>query len=86
MYSATSISNMKGEAESAEVNLMGMIKTVSCVVPLMVERDQGHFIGLSSVADELLSAEAPSYHASLFFVNSADAIPRFLSAQNLQEL
>jgi NAD(P)-dependent dehydrogenase (short-subunit alcohol dehydrogenase family) len=30
----------------------------------MVERGSGHFIGLSSVADVLLSAEAPSYHSS----------------------
>ena len=30
----------------------------------MVERGEGHFIGLSSLADELLSPEAPSYHAS----------------------
>ena len=30
----------------------------------MVKRGQGHFIGVSSLADELLSAEAPSYHAS----------------------
>ncbi len=30
----------------------------------MVDRGKGHFIGISSVADDLLSAEAPSYHAS----------------------
>ena len=30
----------------------------------MVKRGQGHFIGLSSLADELVSAEAPSYNAS----------------------
>ena len=30
----------------------------------MVKRGQGHFIGVSSLANELLSAEAPSYHAS----------------------
>jgi short-subunit dehydrogenase len=30
----------------------------------MVKRGQGHFIGVSSMADELLSAEAPSYYAS----------------------
>jgi len=29
----------------------------------MVKKGQGHFIGLSSVADETLSPEAPSYHA-----------------------
>ena len=50
--------------EIFNVNLLGMIKTASCVIPLMVKRGKGHFVGLSSMADELLSAEAPSYHAS----------------------
>ena len=56
--------DMHGETEVFEVNLMGMIRTVCCVIPMMVERGEGHFIGLSSVADEMLSPEAPSYHAS----------------------
>jgi short-subunit dehydrogenase len=55
---------MKNEVRIFEVNLMGMIKTAAAVIPRMVERKKGHFIGLSSVADELISAEAPSYHAS----------------------
>jgi short-subunit dehydrogenase len=57
-------SHMENEAEIFEVNLLGMVKTVSYVIPLMVKRGTGHFVGLSSVADQLLSAEAPSYHAS----------------------
>ena len=58
------VSNMEGEAEVIKVNLLGMVKTVSQVIPLMVGQGSGHFIGISSVADELLSPEAPSYHAS----------------------
>ena len=58
------LSDMQGEIEIFEVNLVGMVKTASCVIPLMVGEGRGHFIGLSSMADELLSAEAPSYHAS----------------------
>lgn len=57
-------SRMDGEVDIFEVNLVGMVKTAACVVPLMVERGSGHFIGLSSVADSLLSPQAPSYHAS----------------------
>ena len=57
-------SNMEGEAKIFDVNLLGMVKTASCVIPLMVKRGKGHFIGLSSVADELLSSETPSYCAS----------------------
>ena len=56
--------NMEGETEIFKVNLLGMVKTASCVIPLMVQRCNGHFIGLSSLADEMLSPEAPSYHAS----------------------
>lgn len=56
--------NMAEEIHVFDVNLMGMVRTASVVVPSMVIRGTGHFMGLSSVADELISAAAPSYHAS----------------------
>ena len=56
--------NMNDEPKVIDINLTGMVKTVAGVIPRMVKRGQGHFIGISSLADELLSAEAPSYHAS----------------------
>jgi short-subunit dehydrogenase len=56
--------NMADEPKVIDVNLTGMVKTAAAVIPQMVNRGQGHFIGVSSLADELLSAEAPSYHAS----------------------
>lgn len=56
--------DMSNEARIVDVNLTGMIKTASAVIPGMVKRGKGHFIGISSLADELLSAQAPSYHAS----------------------
>jgi len=56
--------NMIDEPRIIDVNLTGMVRTAAAVIPRMVNRGQGHFIGISSVADELLSAEAPSYHAS----------------------
>jgi len=56
--------NMSGEARIIDVNLTGMVRTAAAVIPEMVKRGQGHFIGVSSMADELLSADAPSYHAS----------------------
>lgn len=58
------ISRMEQEAEVFEVNLVGMVRTAACVIPLMERRGVGHFIGLSSLADELVSADAPSYSAS----------------------
>lgn len=56
--------NMSGEARIIDVNLTGMIRTAAAVIPHMVRNGRGHFIGVSSLADELLSSEAPSYHAS----------------------
>jgi short-subunit dehydrogenase len=55
---------MSEEPKIIDVNLTGMVRTAAAVIPQMVKRGQGHFIGVSSLADELLSAEAPSYHAS----------------------
>lgn len=56
--------DMKNEVHIVDVNLLGMIRTVAGIVPKMVRRGRGHFIGVSSLADELFSREAPSYHAS----------------------
>ena len=57
-------SDMTKEPKVIDVNFTGMVRTAAGVIPQMVKRGQGHFIGVSSLADELLSAEAPSYHAS----------------------
>lgn len=51
------------EGQVFRVNLVGAVDTASVVIPRMVKAGQGHFIGLSSIGDEL-SAEAPSYSAS----------------------
>jgi short-subunit dehydrogenase len=56
--------DMSAEAHVIEVNLLGMVKTAAGVIPYMVQRGQGHFIGISSQADELWSPTAPSYCAS----------------------
>jgi len=56
--------DMSGEARIIDVNLAGMVRTAAAVIPQMIKRKNGHFMGVSSLADELLSAEAPSYHAS----------------------
>jgi len=58
------LADMSNEAAVIDVNLTGMVRTAAVVIPQMVSRGQGHFIGISSMADELLSAEAPSYFAS----------------------
>ena len=57
-------SNMQKEAQIIDVNLLALVHTMSVVIPAMLKNASGQFIGLSSVADAMISAEAPSYHAS----------------------
>jgi len=56
--------DMRGESRVVDVNLTCMVKTAAEVIPCMVKNGHGHFIGISSLADDLPSAEAPSYSAS----------------------
>ncbi len=58
------LSNMKDEEKIFEVNLVGLVKAASCVIPVMVKDGKGHFIGLSSMADGMLAPDSPSYSAS----------------------
>ena len=58
------LSDMSKEAKVIEVNFTGMVRTAAIVIPEMVKQQHGHFIGISSMADELISADAPSYSAS----------------------
>ncbi len=58
------LSDMSKEPKVIEVNFTGMVRTAAAVIPQMVKSQQGHFIGISSMADELISADAPSYSAS----------------------
>jgi short-subunit dehydrogenase len=57
-------SDMQKDAQIIDVNLVAVVHTMSVVIPAMLRNGSGHFIGLSSVADTMISAEAPSYHAS----------------------
>jgi len=58
------LQDMQSEAKIIEVNLIGMIRTAAEIIPRMVDKGSGHFIGISSLADVLVSEAAPSYHAS----------------------
>lgn len=52
------------ERVSFEVNLMGAVTAAEIVVPRMLAAGRGHFVGLSSLADRFISADAPAYSAS----------------------
>jgi short-subunit dehydrogenase len=58
------IENMSPERRVFETNLLGAVSTAEVVVPPMIQRSAGHFIGLSSQADGVIDANAPSYAAS----------------------
>ena len=76
---------MQHDIEIVEVNLMGLIKTTTIVLPYMLKQGGGHFIGISSFADELISAEAPSYHASKAgFTTYLESLALALKPKNIQ--
>lgn len=52
------------EIEAFEINLMGAVITAAVMVPRMVANGRGHFLGISSQADQLIDPGAPSYAAS----------------------
>jgi short-subunit dehydrogenase len=57
-------SDLAAEARVFEVNLMAAVATAEIVLPAMLAASEGHLIVLSSLADELISSESPSYNAS----------------------
>ena len=52
------------EADVFTTNLVGAVITAELVLPRMIAKRAGHFIGLSSQADGLISPRTPSYSAS----------------------
>jgi NAD(P)-dependent dehydrogenase (short-subunit alcohol dehydrogenase family) len=52
------------EAEVFATNLVGAVVTAEIVLPRMIARRAGHFLGLSSQADRLIAHDTPSYAAS----------------------
>jgi short-subunit dehydrogenase len=52
------------EAHVIEVNFTAMVHTLAALSPGWLERGRGHFIGLSSLADDFYNKDAPSYTAS----------------------
>lgn len=55
---------MAREADVFTTNLTGLVHTFEMLLPRMIAARSGHLIGISSQADRLVSANAPSYAAS----------------------
>ncbi len=58
------LDDMDTDIRTFNVNLIGMVGTASVLIPEMEEKGVGHFVGLSSFADAMLSYDSPAYHAS----------------------
>lgn len=78
------VANMAQEESIFMVNLIGLVRTVSGIIPQMADQKSGHFLGLSSLADDMLSIEAPSYHASKAgFSNYLEGLALALKPHNI---
>jgi NAD(P)-dependent dehydrogenase (short-subunit alcohol dehydrogenase family) len=84
------LADLATEAQVFRVNLLGAVETIAVVVPRFEAAGQGHFVGLSSLGDELRSGQAPSYSASkaglsAYLINLGLALaPRGIAITNLR--
>ncbi len=62
--SELTLPDLSKEAQVIEVNLTAMVRTMAALTPDWLSRGNGHFIGLSSLADDFYNQDAPSYTAS----------------------
>ncbi len=62
--SGLTLPDLSNEARVFDVNLTGMVRAMEALVPHWLERGHGHFVGLSSLADDVYVKDAPSYSAS----------------------
>jgi short-subunit dehydrogenase len=58
------LDDLAAQTRAIEVNLVGVARTVEVVVPRMLAASGGHLIGLSSLADTLITPDAPGYAGS----------------------
>jgi short-subunit dehydrogenase len=58
------LDDLGAQTRAIEVNLLGVARTVEVVVPRLLAAGGGHLIGLSSLADALITPAAPGYAAS----------------------
>ena len=62
--SKLTLPDLSQEARVVEINFTAMVRTLAALVPGWIERKHGHFIGLSSLADDFYNSDSPSYTAS----------------------
>jgi short-subunit dehydrogenase len=62
--SGLKLPDLSQEAHVIEVNFTAMVHTLADLLPRWLKQGRGHFIGLSSLADDFYNTDAPSYTAS----------------------
>ncbi|MCZ6802234.1 MAG: SDR family NAD(P)-dependent oxidoreductase [Nitrospirae bacterium] len=62
--SELTLPDLSHEAHVIDVNFTAMVRTLAVLLPQWLEQGRGHFIGLSSLADDFYNTDAPSYTAS----------------------
>ncbi|WP_342349004.1 SDR family NAD(P)-dependent oxidoreductase [uncultured Nitrospira sp.] len=62
--SRLTLPDLSQEGHVIDVNFTSMVRTLAALTPGWLERGRGHFIGLSSLADDFYNADSPSYTAS----------------------
>ena len=62
--SGLELPDLSKEAKVLDVNFTAMVRTLEVLAPDWIQRRAGHFIGLSSIADDFYNIHAPSYTAS----------------------
>lgn len=82
--SGLKLPDLSQEAHVIEVNLTAMVQTFAALLPGWLEQRRGHFIGLSSLADDFYNIDAPSYTASKAgFSNYLVSMALKLKSQNV---
>jgi short-subunit dehydrogenase len=62
--SGLKLPDLSQESKVIGVNFTAMVQTLADLLPGWLEQGRGHFIGLSSLADNFYNTDAPSYTAS----------------------
>lgn len=76
--------DLSNEAHVIDVNLTAMVRTLATLLPGWLKENHGHFIGLSSLADDFYNTDAPSYTASKAgFSNYLISMALKLKSQNV---
>lgn len=76
------LDQLEQERRVFEVNLLGAVRAIEGVLPGMLTRGAGHIIVLSSLADVMVTPDAPSYSASKAGLSSyVEGLAKYLRKQ-----